>query len=132
MDWLAGSRTHLVQTIPDRMLVMVPLYRLGAIEPALNAYVTVISVQAVMSHSNVRIPFGPLKYVFVSPKFHHWHYSKDKPATDTNCAAHLPVLERMFGRYHMPDEHWPKEYGTTQRFARTMWAQFKYPFTRRE
>ena len=56
------------------------------------------------------------------------HHSKDKPAIDTNYAAHLPILDLMFGSFHMPKEHWPKEYGTLTRLPRTFVAQFMYPF----
>jgi hypothetical protein len=30
MDWMAGSRNHVVQTFTDRRLAMVPFYLLGA------------------------------------------------------------------------------------------------------
>lgn len=129
LDWLAGSRTHLLQTAIDRALVMVPLYLLGPRTEALNLYVVLIAFQAVLIHSNFRLPFGPLGYVFVTPKFHHWHHSKDKPAIDTNYAAHMPVLDLMFGTFHMPKDHWPKEYGTTKPLPRTFAGQFVYPFS---
>lgn len=128
IDWLAGSRTHLIQTIVDRSLVMVPLYLLGPDTAALNIYVIVIAFQAVLIHSNFGVPFGPLGYIFVTPKFHHWHHSKDKPAIDTNYAAHLSILDKLFGTFHMPDEHWPKEYGTLKRLPRTFLGQLVYPF----
>ena len=128
LDWLAGSRTHLLETILDRALVMVPLYLLGPRTEALNLYVIIIAFQAVLIHSNFGVPFGPLGYFFVTPKFHHWHHSKDKPAIDTNYAAHLAILDLMFGTFHMPKEHWPKEYGTLKRLPRTFLGQLVYPF----
>ena len=70
--------------------------------------------------------------MFVTPKFHHWHHSKDKPAIDTNYAAHLPVLDLMFGTFHMPKVHWPKEYGTLKRLPRKFLGQLVYPFKKPE
>jgi len=128
LDWLAGSRTHIVQTLIDRSLVFVPLYLLGPSQDALNTYVVIVAFQAVLIHSNLSWNFGPLRYLFVTPQFHHWHHSKDKPAIDTNYAAHLPVLDWMFRSYHMPKEHWPKEYGTLKRLPRTYMGQLLYPF----
>ncbi len=128
LDWLAGSRNHILQTLVDRTLVMVPLYLLGPSTEALNIYVVVIAFQAVLIHSNIGIPFGPLGYLFVTPKFHHWHHSKDKPAIDTNYAAHLSFLDLIFGTFHMPEEHWPKEYGTLTRLPRSFLGQLLYPF----
>ena len=128
MDWLAGSRSHFVEILVDRSLVMVPLYLLGPDKAALDAYVLFAAVQAVFIHANVRVPFGPLKYVFTTPQFHHWHHSSDKPAIDTNYAVHLPVFDKLFGTYHMPEQHWPVEYGTTKPIPNTFMGQWWYPF----
>jgi sterol desaturase/sphingolipid hydroxylase (fatty acid hydroxylase superfamily) len=128
LDWLAGSRTHIVQTIIDRALVMVPLYLLGPSTEALNLYVVIVAFQAVFIHSNIGGRFPIIEYLFVTPRFHHWHHSKDAPAIDTNYAAHLPVLDLMFGSFHMPDEHWPKEYGTVHRLPRSYFQQLLFPF----
>ena len=130
MDWLAGSRMHVAETLVDRTLAMVPLYLLGADEVALNAYVMFAGFQAVFVHANVGIELGPLKYLLATPQFHHWHHSSDKPAIDTNYAVHLPVLDMIFRTYHMPERHWPVEYGTTKRLPRTFWRQLAYPFGR--
>jgi sterol desaturase/sphingolipid hydroxylase (fatty acid hydroxylase superfamily) len=132
MDWLAGSRSHFAEILVDRSLVMVPLYLLGPTKEALDAYVLFAAVQAVFIHANVRVPFGPLKYVLTTPQFHHWHHSSDKPAIDTNYAVHLPVLDMLFGTFHMPDQHWPVQYGTTKPLPRTFAGQCAYPFTREE
>jgi sterol desaturase/sphingolipid hydroxylase (fatty acid hydroxylase superfamily) len=132
MDWLAGSRTHVVQTFTDRALVMVPLYLLGPSPAALNFYVVVAAFQAVFVHANVRFRFGPLRYVFVTPQFHHWHHSKDKPAIDTNYAVHMPLWDLLFRSFHLPADYWPKEYGTVHPVPPTLLGQLVYPFGRDE
>lgn len=129
MDWLAGSRGHFIQVFSERAMVMIPLYLLGASEQALNLYVAFAALQAVLIHSNTAIPFGPLKYIFVTPQFHHWHHSSEKPAIDTNYSAHTVLFDRLFGTYHMPGEHWPAEYGTTKRLPRSVVGQTFYPVT---
>jgi lathosterol oxidase len=128
MDWLAGSRSHFVEILVDRSLVMVPLYLLGPDKAALDAYVLFAAAQAVFIHANVAVPFGPLKYLLTTPQFHHWHHSSDKPAIDTNYAVHLPLIDRVFGTYHMPDEHWPLKYGTTKPLPAKFVDQALYPF----
>ncbi len=132
MDWLAGSRNHIVQTIVDRSVAMVPLYLLGPDKAALDIYVTFAALQAVIVHSNISIPWGPLKYLLVTPQYHHWHHSSDNPAIDTNYAVHLPLFDKLFGTYHMPMQHWPAEYGTTKRLPRTFLGQLLYPFNNKE
>ena len=61
MDWLAGSRLHLVDVAVTRGLTYVPIYVLGFAEAPLFAYVVFVSVQATFIHANVRFGFGPLR-----------------------------------------------------------------------
>ncbi len=128
MDWMAGSRNHVVQTFVGRCLVMVPLYLLGADKQALDIYVLFAAFQAVYVHANVGIPMGPIKYILATPQYHHWHHSSQQPAIDTNYAVHMPFYDILFKTYHMPGEHWPSDYGTTKRLPRTYLRQFLYPF----
>ncbi|MCO4772911.1 MAG: sterol desaturase family protein [Deltaproteobacteria bacterium] len=130
MDWIAGSRTHILQTLFDRTLVFLPLYLLGPSKEALDVYVVYAALLAVFIHSNVGLPMGPLKWIITTPQFHHWHHSSDQPAIDTNYAAYLPLYDWLFGTFHMPDAHWPIKYGTLTRLPRTFWGQFAYPFQR--
>ena len=128
MDWMAGSRNHVVQTFVDRSLALVPLYLIGADKHALDIYVSFAAFQAVFVHSNIALPFGPLKYIVCTPQYHHWHHSSEKPAIDTNYSVHTPLFDKLFGTYHMPGKHWPAEYGTTKRLPRTFFSQLVYPF----
>lgn len=130
LDWLAGSRGHFVQVFSERAMVMIPLYLLGADESALNIYVTFAALQAILIHCNMDIPFGPLKYIFVTPQFHHWHHSSEKPAIDTNYSAHTVLFDRLFGTYHLPGSYWPAEYDTTVRLPRHILGQTWYPIYR--
>lgn len=129
LDWLAGSRGHFVQVFSERAMVMVPLYLLGASEAALNIYVAFAALQAVLIHCNTRIPFGPLKYIFVTPQFHHWHHSSERPAIDTNYSAHTLLFDWMFNTMHLPGKHWPAHYGTTKKLPSSFFGQVMYPIT---
>jgi len=110
MDWLAGSRLHLVDALVTRAATYVPIYVLGFREDAVFAYILWVVVQATFIHSNVVWRPGPLREVLVTPGFHHWHHAAEPQAVDKNFAVHLPVLDRMFGTYYLPDR-WPQAYG---------------------
>lgn len=129
LDWLAGSRGHFIQVFSERAMVMVPLYLLGASETALNIYVTFAALQAILIHCNLSFSFGPLKYFFVTPQFHHWHHSSEKPAIDTNYSAHTVLFDRLFKTHHMPKSLWPADYGTTVKLPTTYTGQTLYPLT---
>lgn len=129
LDWLSGSRGHFVQVFSERAMVMVPLYLLGVGEQALNIYVTFAALQAILIHCNLKFSFGFLKYIFVTPQFHHWHHSSEEPAIDTNYSAHTVLFDRLFKTYHLPEDKWPAEYGTTVRLPRSVVGQALYPIT---
>jgi sterol desaturase/sphingolipid hydroxylase (fatty acid hydroxylase superfamily) len=110
MDWLAGSRLHLVDVIVTRGLSYVPVYWLGFGDPAVYAYIAIVSLQATFIHANVRFEFGLLKWVVATPQFHHWHHSAEREALDKNFSVHLPIWDWLFGTLHLPNR-WPDEYG---------------------
>jgi len=110
MDWLAGSRLHLVDVIVTRGLSYVPVYWLGFGDPAVFAYIAIVSLQATFIHANVRFEFGPLKWLVATPQFHHWHHSAEREAIDKNFAVHLPIWDWLFGTLYLPDR-WPAAYG---------------------
>ena len=84
--------------------------------------------QSVLIHSNVRINFGPLRWLLASPEFHHWHHSRDREARDKNFAGQLPLLDLLFGTSYMPPGRMPSKYGLDQPVPATYPAQLLYPF----
>jgi lathosterol oxidase len=111
MDWLAGSRLHLVDVAVTRGLSYVPIYVLGFGEAPLFAYVAFVSIQATFIHANVRFELAPLRELLATPQFHHWHHGADAEAVDVNFAVHLPFIDRLFGTFHLPKGRWPRAYG---------------------
>lgn len=112
MDWLAGSRVHLIEIILTRSAVLVPLVCLGFAAPAVNAYVILVGLQAVLAHANLGIRFGWLEYLLVLPRYHHWHHARERSYVDVNYAIHLPLVDMLMGTFKLPrDQSWPSEYG---------------------
>lgn len=132
MDWLAGSRLHLVDIAVTRALSYVPIYWLGFAEGPLFAYIIFVSVHATFIHSNFRIEFGPLKWLIATPRFHHWHHTSDSTSLDKNFAVHLPVIDRIFGTYYFPPAAWPTGYGVKDADLPPsgFFAQLVFPFGR--
>jgi sterol desaturase/sphingolipid hydroxylase (fatty acid hydroxylase superfamily) len=112
MDWLAGSRIHLIEILLTRTAVLTPLVVLGFSAPAINGYVILVGVQAVLAHANLRINFGWLEYVLVTPRYHHWHHARHADYMDVNYAIHLPLVDMLMGTFKRPPANtWPEEYG---------------------
>jgi sterol desaturase/sphingolipid hydroxylase (fatty acid hydroxylase superfamily) len=111
MDWLAGSRQHMLELVFTRVCVLAPLYILGFSEAAMNGYILIVGFQAVFNHANVHLPWGPLKYLIVTPDFHHWHHASDDEAIDRNYAAHYAFLDYLFGTAVKSKNKFPANYG---------------------
>jgi sterol desaturase/sphingolipid hydroxylase (fatty acid hydroxylase superfamily) len=132
MDWLAGSRLHLVDVVLTRGLTYVPIFVLGFSLQALTVYVFVVATQATFIHANVRWEFNSLRRLVATPAFHHWHHSADREAVDKNFAVHTPIWDILFGTYYLPDR-WPAQYGLAhRRDVPARWVtQLIYPFRKR-
>jgi sterol desaturase/sphingolipid hydroxylase (fatty acid hydroxylase superfamily) len=111
MDWMAGSRQHMLELIFTRVLVLGAIFVLGFSKEVMDIYIIIVGFQAVFNHANVSLPWGPLKYVIVTPDFHHWHHSSDREALDRNYAAHYAFLDYLFGTAVKTDRRFPEKYG---------------------
>jgi sterol desaturase/sphingolipid hydroxylase (fatty acid hydroxylase superfamily) len=133
MDWLAGSRQHMLELIVTRVLVLAPLYVLGFSEAVMNAYIIVVGFQAVFNHANVHLPWGPLKFVLVTPDFHHWHHASDDEAIDKNYAAHYAFLDHIFGTAVRSTKRFPEKYGVVGDYMPDGFvSQQLFPFRRQK
>jgi lathosterol oxidase len=131
MDWLAGSRLHLVDIVVTRGLSFVPLYVLGFAPAAVYAYLVLVSLHAVLIHANVRWSPPALDWLVVTPRFHHWHHARERAAVDRNFAVHLPWIDRLFGTAYLPGDRWPAAYGVDDPPVPDGWLrQLVLPFRR--
>ena len=131
MDWLAGSRLHVLEVLLVRTLVLAPIYVLGFGKDVIDVYIVVVGLQAVFNHANVDVRLGPLRYVIVTPNFHHWHHAQDAEAIDRNYAAHFAFIDHMFGTAVHSDRTWPARYGVVGDDVPDGYlAQVVYPFVR--
>jgi sterol desaturase/sphingolipid hydroxylase (fatty acid hydroxylase superfamily) len=130
MDWMAGSRQHILELLITRTLVLAPIYVLGFSKEVIDAYIVIVGFQAVFNHANVSVRLGPLRYIIVTPNFHHWHHSQDKEALDRNYAAHFAFLDYLFGTAVKSTKLWPQAYGVLGDYVPNGFVkQLKFPFT---
>jgi sterol desaturase/sphingolipid hydroxylase (fatty acid hydroxylase superfamily) len=111
MDWLAGSRQHILELLITRTLILAPIFILGFSKEVIDTYIVIVGFQAVFNHANVSVRLGPLRYVIVTPNFHHWHHSQDQEALDRNYSAHFAFLDHLFGTAVKSERRWPSNYG---------------------
>lgn len=74
MDWIGNFRFHWFELLFYHMIKYLPLALLGIRwEVALAIGVFSLTVGH-LNHANLRISWGPLRYVFNSPRMHIWHH----------------------------------------------------------
>lgn len=100
LDWVAAHREHPLDGIATALLMNLPAVLLGVRGDVLAGIAVFRAFWAIFVHSNVRLPLGPLMYVFGAPELHHWHHAREARHNFANLAPYLDVL---FGTHHRPD-----------------------------
>jgi sterol desaturase/sphingolipid hydroxylase (fatty acid hydroxylase superfamily) len=131
LDWLVGLRFHPVDLFLVRVASLGPLVALHVSPSALAVFVAVSGWQSWLIHANVRMPYGPLRWLVVSPEFHHWHHSAEREAYDRNYASLVASWDVLFGTVHLPRGRQPLRYGIEERVPAGFVDRFFYPFRRR-
>ncbi len=127
MDWLATHRVHPVDQIFTNTLALLPIYFLGFSLEAAVIFQVIYQAQALLIHSNTRINFGPLKWLFASPEYHHWHHANEPDAYDRNFAAQLSIIDVIAGTLFLPKRR-PKAYGINEPMPQLYHQQLLHPF----
>lgn len=61
-----------------------------------------------LSHCNINIKWGFLKYIFITPETHFWHHSKNIPGKyGVNYASSLVIWDLLFGHFYNPKDKKP-------------------------
>jgi sterol desaturase/sphingolipid hydroxylase (fatty acid hydroxylase superfamily) len=131
LDWLAATRLHPVNDALSHLALAAPLVLLGFDLRVLAAVAPIASLYAIFLHANLPWDLGPLRYVIATPAFHRWHHSVEPEARDKNFAGLFPVLDLLFGTFHMPPQRQPTEFGVGEPVPEGLFGQLVYPFRRR-
>jgi sterol desaturase/sphingolipid hydroxylase (fatty acid hydroxylase superfamily) len=131
LDWLAAYRVHPLDQILTKSAAVLPVILLGFSDGAVMIYVLLYKWQSLAIHSNSRISLGPLKWIFASPQFHHWHHANESEAFDKNFAGQLAFLDWIGRSLYMP-ARMPAKYGTDEPMPQRFDLQMIHPFRRRK
>jgi sterol desaturase/sphingolipid hydroxylase (fatty acid hydroxylase superfamily) len=134
MDWLVNVRGHPLDIFLGRLGGLLPIYLLGLAQPAAGTADAVPVLVALVGslwgffvHANLRFRFGWLEWLVATPAFHHWHHTNDGPeVVDKNFAAMLPVIDRLFGTFHLPRAR-PARYGIDDALPADLVGQLLHP-----
>lgn len=128
MDWLAAARLHPIDSVFTRTITVLPIFALGFTRPALGGFLAFTTFQAIFIHANVRLTFGPLRWLVATPEFHHWHHANQPDAYNTNFAGEFPWLDAIFGTLYLPKGRMPARYGIDDQVPGGYLRQLAWPF----
>lgn len=128
LDWLSSVRFHPIEDAVMMAFRVTPLLFLGFNPEVFLSVAVLIGVWDVFSHANVTWDLGPLKYVFITPRFHRWHHTSQEEGLDKNFAGVFPIYDLLFGTWYMPNRI-PTEFGAGEEpVPAGFWRQILYPF----
>jgi sterol desaturase/sphingolipid hydroxylase (fatty acid hydroxylase superfamily) len=128
MDWLANVHLHPVDKILGDCFQFTPIFLMGFSTTPMFIYTIVLAFQGFLNHSKVNVNFGPLRFVFASPVFHHWHHANDPKHYNKNFAPHLAIFDLLFGTAHIPAGNvMPERYGIPDNLPEDFLGQMAAP-----
>ena len=130
MDWLAAHRIHPVDQIVTKGASLLPVFALGFSGWAIGAYALAYHWHTLLLHANLRLGFGPLRRLFTSPDFHHWHHCREREAWDRNYGTQLAIWDFLFGTAYLPSDRKAGRFGIAEPVPAGYAAQLAHPFRR--
>lgn len=71
-------------------------------------YIWIAYMLTFLSHCNVKMPWGPLKYIFITPETHYWHHARNIPGKyGVNYASSLVWWDLLFRKWYNPNDKEP-------------------------
>jgi len=133
MGFAAHLRYHWMENILYKPLKTFGVMVLGGFEPE-QAYIVHFLAITIghLNHANIKLTYGPLKYIFNNPVMHLYHHSYQLPdgKYGVNFGISLSLWDYLFKTDHIPedsgtitlgyqgDEHMPNQF----------WKQLVYGF----
>lgn len=125
VDFLAGSRSHMVEIIINQTIEFAPIIILldaktAAVMIPIKGAIDALYGQFI--HSNLNVRMGKLGYVFNGPILHQWHHGDQVEVYHANFATKLSLWDYIFKTAYNPGRT-PARYGVWYRFPKDWFAQ---------
>ncbi|KPQ13913.1 MAG: Fatty acid hydroxylase superfamily [Rhodobacteraceae bacterium HLUCCO18] len=104
MNALTAQRGHILETLISPLFLTLPmaiLFRLPALDIAILSLIP--QAYHFLSHANIRLSYGPLWWLLISPDYHRIHHSIEPRHHHKNFANWFPIWDILFGTAWRPD-----------------------------
>ncbi|UOY08490.1 sterol desaturase family protein [Muricauda sp. SCSIO 64092] len=133
MGFAAHLRYHWMENILYKPLKTFGVMLLGGFEPE-QAYIVHFVAIAIghLNHANIKLTYGPLKYIFNNPVMHLYHHSYVLPEGKygVNFGISLSLWDYLFKTYHIPEDSGTIALGYKgdERMPKGFWGQLVHGF----
>lgn len=132
MGFAAHLRYHWMETIIYKSVQYIPLSMIGfGLDYFFILHLITILIGH-LNHANVKITYGPLKYVLNNPVMHLWHHAKEIPAErhGVNYGISLSLWDYLFGTAYIPNQNANEQLGFVDQetFPKTFFQQLTHPW----
>jgi len=134
MGFAAHLRYHWMENILYKPFKVIALMLLGGFEPEQAFIVHFIAISiGHLNHANVKLDYGPFKYIFNNPVMHLYHHAQAIPEnfkTGVNFAISLSLWDYIFKTNYVPipDKNIVLGYRDDQRMPSGFFGQLFYGF----
>jgi len=136
MGFAAHLRYHWMETIVYKTVQYIPLAMIGfGLDDFFILHLVTIVIGH-LNHANVKITYGPLKYILNNPVMHLWHHAKELPSGShgVNYGISLSLWDYLFGTAYIPHQNAnePLGFENLESFPKTFWNQLTYPWNKKK
>ena len=137
MGFAAHLRYHWMENILYKPLKTLAVMLLGGFEPE-QAYIVHFLAISIghLNHANIKLSYGPLKYIFNNPVMHLYHHAYTLPEgkNGVNYGISLSIWDYLFGTNYIPEDSGTIEIGFKgdDTFPKDFIRQNLYGFRKRE
>jgi len=108
MGFAAHLRYHWMENVFYTPMKYIAVMIIGGFTPE-SAYLVFYLSIAIghLNHANVKLTYGPLKYIFNNPVMHLWHHSYHLPEDrkrGVNFGISLSIWDYIFGTSYVPED----------------------------
>ncbi|MCB9653037.1 MAG: sterol desaturase family protein [Deltaproteobacteria bacterium] len=126
---LSAARMHPIDELIDGVVIGFVLLLLG-FDWRIFAFVgPIVLLYTLLSHADLDLSFGHLRWLLVSPRFHRWHHARQFGPRGANYAAMFSFFDLIFGTFYLPP-YGPEALGTEPPVPRSLGGQLLAPFQR--
>lgn len=133
VDFLAGSRSHIMEIVINQTIEFAPIILLGADPIVIPVKAMLDAMFGMFIHGNIKVNMGKFKYIINSPQLHLWHHANYQEVFHANFATKFSFWDYLFGTVYDPGHtpgNKPENWGLHYDYPRDYFLQHVFSVKR--